>query len=828
VAIDRESCLRKAEKLLRQGRLDAAIEAYLRVIEDQPNDWNTINLLGDLYYRSGDSDRAIAQYTRIADHFAREGFSSKATALYRKVLKIRPDDEHARLQSAEIAIGQGLLADAKAALSSVAERRLRRGDRRGAAEVRLRLASLDPADVTARLVAARASSELGHVADAMTRFKQAAADLMDRGRASDAVEVLAEAASLDPNDEEVRSQLVSAYLFAGDIPRAREYATTPGQVKAIATELLARGREEEALVLLAEVAALDPGDGEVRSRLVSAHLASGDLLRARQYATTPAQMKAISAEYSAQGHEDESLAVLAEAVSLDPRDVEAMQQLVRSYIGRNELDRAADCLASPSAEDDAALLLLGAEVQIRMDHADATRGVLQRLLDLEPASRDEIALLGCNLAETHLDTAFTCLDVASDAAVTDGDGPAAAAALHEFITRVPHHIPALIKLVEVCVDGGLEATMLAAQAQLADAYLTAGRAAEARVIAEDLVAREPWERVNIERFRRALVMLGESDPDALIADRLSGDAPFTSTDLALDEPAEIRGVAPPPDVVPPPDVAPAKAVTPSEAHEDARAGTETPDEMPASTPPPQRARSQQPDTPTPPARPRPAPAAPPPPPPSQKDVYTLGPGAIDLRSILGDEMDADVPTASTPEVVEIDLSGALTDLEQTNGTPPEVPMRDPRPDAPRPSNTDDAFAEFRHEVSREQAGEVAGQQLKVAVTYRDMGMIDEAMASLEIAARSPRHRFEAASMLARLHRERGQVREAIDWFERAAEAPATSRDAGRALLYDLAVALEEADESARALAVFMEIETDAADYRDVGARVTRLSKMQGD
>ena len=55
--------------------------------------------------------------------------------------------------------------------------------------------------------------------------------------------------------------------------------------------------------------------------------------------------------------------------------------------------------------------------------------------------------------------------------------------------------------------------MYETQVQLTDAYLENGHAAEARVIAEDLVAREPWERAHIERFRRALVMLSVPDPD---------------------------------------------------------------------------------------------------------------------------------------------------------------------------------------------------------------------------------------------------------------------------------------------------------------------------
>jgi hypothetical protein len=99
---------------------------------------------------------------------------------------------------------------------------------------------------------------------------------------------------------------------------------------------------------------------------------------------------------------------------------------------------------------------------------------------------------------------------------------------------VPGQIPALLKLVEVCVDGGLEQTMYDAQEQLTDAYLAANQAAEARVIAEDLVAREPWEPAHIDRFRRALVMLRVSDPDTLIAERLSGQAPFMAHDPFFD------------------------------------------------------------------------------------------------------------------------------------------------------------------------------------------------------------------------------------------------------------------------------------------------------
>jgi Flp pilus assembly protein TadD len=51
--IDREATLKKAEKALRQGRIDAAIAEYAQVVEEHPRDWTTANTLGDLYIRAG-------------------------------------------------------------------------------------------------------------------------------------------------------------------------------------------------------------------------------------------------------------------------------------------------------------------------------------------------------------------------------------------------------------------------------------------------------------------------------------------------------------------------------------------------------------------------------------------------------------------------------------------------------------------------------------------------------------------------------------------------------------------------------------------------------
>ena len=106
-----------------------------------------------------------------------------------------------------------------------------------------------------------------------------------------------------------------------------------------------------------------------------------------------------------------------------------------------------------------------------------------------------------------------------------------------------------------------------------------------------------------------------------------------------------------------------------------------------------------------------------------------------------------------------------------------------------------------------------------------MGMLDEAVTALELASKSPAHRFVSAAALGRLHRDRDTFERAIYWFERAAEAPAPSLEEGRALLYELGDALERTLERERALAVFLELQADAGEYRDVSVRAKRLARV---
>ncbi len=681
---DREAALKGAEKALRQGRIDAAIAEYVKVVEAQPRDWNSANALGDLYVRANQLDKGLQQFTRIADHLAAEGFYPKAAALFKKILKLKPEDEYALLQSGDIAARQGTLADAKQYFQTVADRRKARGDKKGAAEIAIRLGTLDPDDLPARMAAAQLAAETGDAATALREFRDVAARYEKQDRGGEALAALQAAFDLDRSDEDTRTRLFGAYL-AGDTPDlARKVASGADELKQVAAAFERTGQGEAALEVLGEVAAADPTDVEVRARLAMAYVGRGDLAKARTY------------------------------------------------------------LSAETAGADPALWITLGEMELSAGRIDEGRAAITQALTLDRNQAQAAVVVGCRLAESNAEAGYQCIDAVADAALSDGDYDAAAVSLHEFTIRVPAHLVALMRLVEICVDGGLEATMYEAQAQLADAYLNVGRGLEARIISEDLVAREPWNRANLDRFRRALVMLGEADPDGIIADRLSGDSPFLATEK-LDLNEGISFDAPPPAPEPPPPPAPK-----------ASKGA--------------------------------AKAAPAPPPPA--DPFT------DSGSI------------------EIDLSEALDE--------PATAV----PSSPPPRSLDQVFRGLRDESSRQSAEEAAAEQYRLALTYHEMGMTEDAIKALEGATRSPRQRFDAASMLGRLYLERQDMPRAIEWLERAAEAPAPTADAGRSLLYDLAQTLETVGESARALAVFVELESESGGYRDVSGHIDRLSKVQ--
>lgn len=426
------------------------------------------------------------------------------------------------------------------------------------------------------------------------------------------------------------------------------------------------------------------------------------------------------------------------------------------------------------------------------DHGGAVRELVLLAADCSAGGDREHALgawdrassiaperLGRALEElaTRADAGYSLVEHLVERDTARSDWTAAADRIDAFTRLRAGHVSAHQRLVDVIVDGGLSTRLTDAQARLAEAYLTAGMAAEARFVAEDLMSAEPSEPAHESLFRKAVGLLGE-DPDAAVAHR-------RALALDVDEPsgpaiARASETAP----APPPEVASASV------------GTAFPQTTIAPPPAPVVVASPQAGDPV------PGPRAT-----AGRDTLEIDVDAI-LRAAPG------LPAAAGLPDFEVDLGMELNAMAKV-GAAPAVSR-----------NLDDVFAGFRREAGEKLSGESADSQLASGERLLKDGRVDDGLRALEQAARTPRLRFDAASRIARTLKGRGHLQRAIEWFERAADAPAPSHDAGRALLYELADTLETLGEEARALAIFLELETEAGAYKDVRSRIGRLTQTQ--
>ena len=153
------------------------------------------------------------------------------------------------------------------------------------------------------------------------------------------------------------------------------------------------------------------------------------------------------------------------------------------------------------------------------------------------------------------------------------------------------------------------------------------------------------------------------------------------------------------------------------------------------------------------------------------------------------------------------------------------PTSEPSLEDPGPSpELDTVFERMRTKAARAEQAIQAAALFERAQEHLRRGKSAEAATDLQAAARVPQLRFKAAAQLGRLSVSRGDLRGGVEWLERAAEAPSPAPEETFSVLYDLADALDRAGESARALAVFIELEADAASYRDVSDRIEALTR----
>jgi tetratricopeptide (TPR) repeat protein len=112
-SIQKSRALSLADKHVREGEIHGAIDQYRQILEADPTDLPALNTLGDLWIRAGKIDEALSCFTQVAETYVEDGFTSKAIAVFKKMLRLDPVRPYTALKLADLCLKEGLLAEAR-------------------------------------------------------------------------------------------------------------------------------------------------------------------------------------------------------------------------------------------------------------------------------------------------------------------------------------------------------------------------------------------------------------------------------------------------------------------------------------------------------------------------------------------------------------------------------------------------------------------------------------------------------------------------------------------------------------------------------------------
>jgi len=195
---------------------------------------------------------------------------------------------------------------------------------------------------------------------------------------------------------------------------------------------------------------------------------------------------------------------------------------------------------------------------------------------------------------------------------------------------------------------------------------------------------------------------------------------------------------------------------------------------------------------------------------------------------------ASVPTARTPTPYSvpsplensdsdfIDLGEWLRNTEPVRST--RMQVEDPKPTGDEQADFEEMLRRFKRGVAENVEAEDYEAHYDLGVAYKEMGLIDEAIAQFQKALRDPNQRVRSYEALGQCFVEKEQYPIAAALLQRAIEVPGTDDQQLVGVLYLLGFATEHLGRPAEALPYYLRVFAVDIEFRDVAERVAALGK----
>lgn len=333
MSFDKTKAMRNAERYLSQGKIRSAISEYKLIVENDPKDFSTLNMLGDLHVKNSEKKEAVMCFTRVAEHYAKQGFAQKAIAIYNKISRLQPDSLEVSARLAELYQSKGSIAEARSHYVALADQFQRVGKKMEALSIWKQIAQLDPNNSEVCLKIAEAYWQENQKDEAAEAFTEAGMRLTLQSKHEAALTSFSRALEIRQNDFKalngfVKSQINLGYSdeAASTLEKILEKQPYNRDILYLLVDChLDTNNPVEAEKAVIKLVEQEPANYPKFLELIEVYLKNNDLESA-------ARILSMSSEHLlVGGQSDEFLKWTNEILARNPEQVVALRLLVRYY-----------------------------------------------------------------------------------------------------------------------------------------------------------------------------------------------------------------------------------------------------------------------------------------------------------------------------------------------------------------------------------------------------------------------------------------------------------------------------------------------------------------
>ncbi len=223
--MDKSKVYAAVEKFAAKGQFDKAGEQLEAILRADPTDLKALNRAADLYLKIESNEKAIDYLKRIGQVYTKDGFYSKAVAVYKRILKLEGGASKAALieiheQLASLYGQLGLVSDAMAHFAIVVDYFDTVGEQESLLRVLKKVSDLDPYNVDSQLKLAElflAQSRQEEAKETLLRLDES---VRPRGNLAEIVRIYERWVEMFPQDIERLQGLVDICLKANEPKKA--------------------------------------------------------------------------------------------------------------------------------------------------------------------------------------------------------------------------------------------------------------------------------------------------------------------------------------------------------------------------------------------------------------------------------------------------------------------------------------------------------------------------------------------------------------------------------------------------------------------------------